>query len=448
MLYKLTLAIKNPDSTNATSCSIAFIADSSTATSSYINNFSTATVTFPAGDTSSEKLQIDITNNGKAEIPKKAYFLIQNVSGGASAHVGDIQSFILSITSGIDTAYYTSIPKNICGDSLMHDLNTLISSNVKEYPYTDNSSSTSIDVWKMLKAADEDPKNPNNVIEIYSGNSIAKDPTIYWNREHVWSKSHGNFGTSIGAGTDAHHLRPSNPSVNSLKGNLDFDNGGNPVPNAPGCFYDSDSWEPRDAVKGDIARMIFYMATRYEGKVVNSIQDPNLKVVDYIPSAPSGNEPNYGKLSTLLQWNKQDPPDAFEMNRNNVVYYYQHNRNPFIDHPEWVSAIWGNPDGIDDQNSMTKPSNYVLLQNYPNPFNPSTTIKYELPFNSNVRLSVYNMLGQLVKELKSGTESAGVHKVNFNASNLASGIYIYRIYANSVDGNLQFSVVKKMMLLK
>ena len=134
----------------------------------------------------------------------------------------------------------------------------------------------------MLRAADEDPKNPDNVIGIYSGLSIGKDPQTYWNREHVWSKSHGNFGTDIGAGTDGHHLRPENPIINSLKSNLDFDNGGNPVPNAPGNKYDSDSWEPRDEVKGDIARMIFYMATRYQGES----GDLNLQVVDYIPSAP------------------------------------------------------------------------------------------------------------------------------------------------------------------
>ena len=439
--YNLTLSIINADSANATTCSVAYIADSSSATKSYINNFSSTEVTFPAGDTAREVVKIKINDNGIVEIPKKAFFKIENVSGGTTAHTGKDSVFTLSITSGVDSAYYSSIPTDITGDSLKHALNKLISSNVNEYPYTDNSSSSAIDVWKILKAADEDPKNPNDIIAIYSGLSIPKNPTTYWNREHVWSKSHGDFGTSRGAGTDAHHLRPENPIVNSLKGNLDFDNGGNPVPNAPGCFYDSDSWEPRDAVKGDVARMIFYMATRYEGHVVNSIQDPDLKVVDYIPSSPS-NQPYYGKLSTLLQWNKQDPPDAFEMNRNNVVYYYQHNRNPYIDHPEWVSKIWGKSTQVADYNNMSLPANFELLQNYPNPFNPSTTIKYALASSVKVTISVYNTLGQQIKQLLNENETAGYHVVTFNASELSSGVYFYRITA----GN--FVAIRKMILLK
>ena len=293
----------------------------------------------------------------------------------------------------------------------------------------------------MLKAADEDPNNPNNVIAIYSGLSIPKDPTNIWNREHVWSKSHGNFGTATGAGTDAHHLRPENPTVNSLKGNLDFDNGGSPVPNAPGCFYDSDSWEPRDAVKGDIARMIFYMATRYQGKTVNSITDPDLTVVDYIPSSPN-NEPYYSKLSTLLKWNQQDPPDAFEMNRNNVVYFYQHNRNPYIDHPEWVSLIWGTPTGIDDNNSSKNITGYSLYQNFPNPFNPSTQIRYSIPHNSHVKLIIFDVLGRIVSTLVDQDQSAGNHEYKFTSDNLSSGIYFYRLVTNN------FIQTKKLMILK
>ena len=71
-----------------------------------------------------------------------------------------------------------------------------------------------------------------------------------WNREHVWAKSHGNFGTTAGAGTDLHHLRATDVSVNSSRGNLDFDNGGVNHSEATECKYDSDSWEPRDSVKG------------------------------------------------------------------------------------------------------------------------------------------------------------------------------------------------------
>ncbi|MCD4745834.1 MAG: endonuclease [Bacteroidales bacterium] len=91
-----------------------------------------------------------------------------------------------------------------------------------------------------------------------------------------------------------------------------------------------------DEDKGDVARMMFYMATRYEG----GGNEPDLELVDYVNSAPN-NEPYYGKLTTLLEWHIQDPVDDWEITRNNIIYYnYQGNRNPFIDHPDFVNAVW------------------------------------------------------------------------------------------------------------
>lgn len=116
-------------------------------------------------------------------------------------------------------------------------------------------------VWDALRHTDEDPNNKNNVILLYTGRSQSKTTNgggvDDWNREHVWAKSHGDFGTSMGPGTDLHHLRATDVSVNSSRGNLDFDNGGTENSEAKGNYSDSDSWEPRDAVKGDVARMIF-----------------------------------------------------------------------------------------------------------------------------------------------------------------------------------------------
>ncbi|GLW94189.1 hypothetical protein Aglo03_50050 [Actinokineospora globicatena] len=194
-------------------------------------------------------------------------------------------------------------------------------------------------VWTALKATDQDPANPNNVILLYSGRSQSKSTNgggaNDWNREHVWAKSHGDFGTATGPGTDLHHLRPEDVSVNSNRGNKDFDTGGSPAAEAPGNLTDSDSWEPRDAVKGDVARMILYMDVRYEG-------GDGYVDLDVNDSVNNGTAPYHGKLSTLLRWHAQDPPDAFERRRNQVIYdSYQHNRNPFIDHPEWVASIWG-----------------------------------------------------------------------------------------------------------
>ncbi|MFI5237477.1 MAG: S8 family serine peptidase [Ignavibacteriales bacterium] len=91
---------------------------------------------------------------------------------------------------------------------------------------------------------------------------------------------------------------------------------------------------------------------------------------------------------------------------------------------------------------VNAPKNYVLMQNYPNPFNPSTTIEFSIPQTSNVIVEVYNIVGELVASLVNQTLEAGYHRLNFNASNLPSGTYIYQLKAN---GHFE---TKKMVLLK
>ncbi|WP_256107907.1 endonuclease I family protein [Streptomyces sp. ODS05-4] len=193
------------------------------------------------------------------------------------------------------------------------------------------------EVWEALKTTDEDPADPSRVMLIYSGRSQAKDAhgsgADDWNREHVWAKSHGDFGTAAGPGTDIHHLRPEDASVNSARGNLDFDEGGDPVDQAPGSLADADSFEPRDEVKGDVARMVLYMAVRYDG----SGGFPDLEANDRVGN---GSAPAMGRLSVLRRWSDEDPPGAAEKTRNDKIQQIQKNRNPFIDHPEWVGEIW------------------------------------------------------------------------------------------------------------
>jgi hypothetical protein len=94
------------------------------------------------------------------------------------------------------------------------------------------------------------------------------------------------------------------------------------------------------------------------------------------------------------------------------------------------------------------PSSYILEQNYPNPFNPSTLIKYSLPIESNVKITVYNSVGQIVKELINNFQTSGEHEIIFNAVNISTGVYFYSIIANSVDGKLNFRNTKKMIFLK
>jgi len=100
------------------------------------------------------------------------------------------------------------------------------------------------------------------------------------------------------------------------------------------CYYDNDSFEPRDQVKGDVARILFYMAVRYDGS--DGVAD--LELNDF---TGNGSVPFMGKLSTLLVWNNLDPVDDFERNRNEVIFGYQKNRNPFIDYPHFADLIWG-----------------------------------------------------------------------------------------------------------
>ncbi len=281
-------------------------------------------------------------------------------------------------------------------------------------------------LWNILSNTDRDPGNSNNVILIYSGKSRAKSQhggsQGDWNREHVWAKSHGNFGTTPPCGTDVHHIRPADVQVNGLRGHLDFDNGGNPVPGAPGCYKDNDSFEPRNAVKGDVARMIFYMAVRYEG----DNGEPDLEIVDRVNTYPN---PELGKLSTLLQWNILDPPDSFERNRNNVIYYqYQHNRNPFIDHPEYITAIWGGPSDVKNNPELN-------LQVYPNPVN--TTLHFECGSNYIYYYSLFTLSGKTLgsSKLKNGENTVDV-------SFLPRGLYILMVKNQSGQFVHRYKIIK------
>ena len=195
-----------------------------------------------------------------------------------------------------------------------------------------------------LENTDEDPNNSDNVVLIYKQNSIPKDDfasnsqSNFWNREHVWAKSLGDFSPDGVFGnnpayTDLHHLKPSDASVNSSKSNKSFDEGGEQHFEALGCNYTNNTWEPADNVKGDVARILFYMELRYEGDE----GEPDLTIVEDVNTFPN---PEIGNIRTLLLWHLQDPVDDFERNRNEYIFGIQDNRNPFIDHPEYVSIVW------------------------------------------------------------------------------------------------------------
>ena len=222
--------------------------------------------------------------------------------------------------------------------------------------------------WEHLRNVDEDPMNEDNVTLFYMQRSQSENDTCgdgndctsqSWNREHVWPKSHGNFGTSMAkvAGTDLHALRPADNTVNSARGNKDFGNASAPHSECNECDSSSDFWEPSDSRKGDAARTIFYMDVRYNG----FDSEPNLTLVNGTTESSSDNG-FLGDLCILYGWHIIDPVNSIEFNRNNEVYLIQGNRNPFVDNENFVEKIWGNicevgnddsdGDGYDDQVDM------------------------------------------------------------------------------------------------
>ncbi len=108
--------------------------------------------------------------------------------------------------------------------------------------------------------------------------------------------------------------------------------------------------------------------------------------------------------------------------------------------PLIASFLFDNP--LPVEHSFSPAQKYELAQNFPNPFNPNTSIKFTLPETGNVKLTVYNMLGQEIATLVNGVKEAGTHIINFNAEEFNSGIYIYRIESNG------FNEVRKMTLIK
>ncbi len=236
-----------------------------------------------------------------------------------------------------DPATYYAGTEGLTGSALKGVLNDIIDGNTQL---------TYAQVYDYLPVTDEDPLNSSNLTVFYSGTSLLKTARCgggscagQWNREHTWPQSHGDLNTTVGPGTDLFHMRPEFADTNSSRGNKDFDNGGTAtVPSCSPCRSTGSTFEPRAAVKGDLARGLMYMDVRFEGEADDGSYSQNLELAD----ATGTSGPRIGKLSTLVAWSLADPPDNLERARNDLVDgTYQHNRNPFIDHPEWVCAIWG-----------------------------------------------------------------------------------------------------------
>jgi hypothetical protein len=203
------------------------------------------------------------------------------------------------------------------------------------------------DAWNALgDLHDAAPLAPGNVSLIYSDHtlSVSSRDSKGWNREHSWPKSYG-VGYTGPDFSDLHHLYPADWNVNSARNNLFFDycspyNGCQQpahVEAAPSTAKDSDRFQPPESQRGDLARSMFYMAVRYDG---NTNWDPNTVDLE-LSSQPNVTAGLMGNLSALLRWNELDPVSPKESARNaRICTTYQHNRNPFVDRPEWVSCIF------------------------------------------------------------------------------------------------------------
>ena len=235
---------------------------------------------------------------------------------------------------------YYGVVYGLLDDELKEELHSLLLS-------THTNKGSYKDAWTILSEAD---KGVGNTVRcIYTGINIpvsdragSSSASIQWNREHSWAKSHGFPSESYTSYSDCFHLFASEVGINSTRGNKDFGDfellrRNYTGSDSYGNFWDGTYFEPRDEVKGDIARAMFYMAVRYDGCSSCRV---DLELVKGSTSGSSNGYGYLGDLESLIKWHYEDPVSADEMARNEVVYGYQGNRNPFIDHPEFVYGLY------------------------------------------------------------------------------------------------------------
>ena len=236
-----------------------------------------------------------------------------------------------------------------------------------------------------------------------------------YNREHSFPKSW--FGGEVSPMyTELFHIYPTDGYVNSKRSNYPFGEVNNPswtslngskVGTNTITGYSGTVFEPIDEYKGDFARTYFYMATRYE----NVIHSWSSVVLD------GSSYPVYTELhlDMLIRWHEEDPVSQKETDRNNAIWDIQRNRNPFIDHPDYVAAVWGTALEINNENT-------ILSQNisiYPNPTKEWIQLKGDVSQYSKV--IIYNYLGQV--ELEENVPSNRTIYIG----DLKSGIYILQV---------------------
>jgi hypothetical protein len=332
-----------------------------------------------------------------------------------------------NITSTASNEYYASI-EGLSGAALKQGLQDIIANPAVVHAHNYG------DITTILKIADQNPLNSNQVWLMYVEQGRAKldfqtssSNVGSWNREHIYPQSRGGFANAtsdtpdgidiwlptsaddiIAGHADAHHLRAEDGPENSSRSNKDYG-----LTGYNGPVGNQGSW------KGDVARSVFYMAVRYNAlSVVNGD----------IPDTTVG---QLGDLTSLLQWNVSDPKDDFEMNRNNYIYTWQVNRNPFIDYPNLADYIWGIHAGEQWFSTLSTSENTALkVAVYPNPAKNFITV---FGLNQQSTITIYNTLGEKLLE----TDFYGETRIDFN---LSSGIYLAKITSDNK------STIKKIII--
>ena len=281
-------------------------------------------------------------------------------------------SLASAAAQGAPAGYYATVDTTDA-DTLRTTLHAVIDDH-QRFPYT----SASTDTWDILEQADEDPLDAGRILDVYRNASYAKvgggNPD--YQREHTWPSSYGfpDDGSTNYPYTDCHQLFLCDGGYNAARSNKPFRNcdsscgelptdvhgatgGGSGVypgnSNWESGSFTQGTWETWIGRRGDVARALFYMDVRYEGGShgVTGVDEPDLILTDseaLIAASSTGQNESVaymGLLTVLLQWHEDDPVDDKERDRNDAVFAHQGNRNPFIDHPEWVAPLYATPGG-------------------------------------------------------------------------------------------------------
>lgn len=225
--------------------------------------------------------------------------------------------------------------------TLRNSLNDIVTAG---HDITSVNFNNSTNSYAALGRTDADHGDPSYVQLIYATTRLNtpndklndSDPaTGGWNREHTWPQSFFNDNNPMVS--DLHALFPEDADINGRRSNSPYDEVASPtLIDVFGNRSTTSVFEPRDDKKGDAARAIFYMDLRYAGEG----GEPDLALTNNTGLLGTGNF-LMAVRDTLLQWHNDDPPDAWEVVRNDRVYDEQGNANPFIDHPEWVPLLYG-----------------------------------------------------------------------------------------------------------